>query len=90
MVRDRQKFEVYELKAPQPSNQSYGVLENITHPRGASVARTVVSIVSTTITQDLESFAEGSYLGNLLRQFMRDGNRMTPATEQQIGSLQKI
>ena len=57
-----------------------GTLDNGIIPRGGALGRTVVSIVSTTSLSGLTNFGEGSYLGNLFRQLLSDGNNMTAAT----------
>jgi len=54
------------------------MLENSVIPRGTSVTQTLVSIVST--SHDVSDIEQGSFLGNLLSQFLRDGGRMTGAT----------
>jgi hypothetical protein len=68
-----------------------GVLSSGIGPRNQPLGN-FVSITSSLISGEslLRGFGEGSYLGNLLRQLMRDGNGMNAATEEQIQRLEKI
>ena len=72
---------MYELKAPQKNNATLGVLENAVYPRGRPLGTTTLSIVSATLSPGISNFPYGSYLGNLLRQLMGEGNRINAATE---------
>ncbi len=65
-----------------------GVLSNGIVPRNQPLG-TMLTITSAMFSGEnfLNGLGEGSYLGNLLRQLMQDGNRMTAATEEQIQRL---